>query len=69
MVSESGWPSAGSADEIGATPQNAQAYNQGLIKHVRGGTPRMPGGLNYHCLAFNLPLTIKLNVNNPSSSL
>jgi len=43
-----------------------------ILPHIMGNLgdiPIFPGGLNYHCLAFNLPLTIKLNVNNPSSSL
>ena len=44
-----------------------------ILPHITGNVgdislfPR--GDLNYHCLAFNSPLTIKWNVNNPSSSL
>ncbi|KAI5002190.1 hypothetical protein ZWY2020_026840 [Hordeum vulgare] len=37
VVSESGWPSAGG---FAATPENARAYNQGLIDHVAHGTPK-----------------------------
>uniref|UniRef100_A0A0D9VA43 Glucan endo-1,3-beta-D-glucosidase n=1 Tax=Leersia perrieri TaxID=77586 RepID=A0A0D9VA43_9ORYZ len=40
VVSESGWPSAGG---FGANVGNAQGYNQRLIDHVKGGTPRKPG--------------------------
>ncbi|XP_051222097.1 glucan endo-1,3-beta-glucosidase GIV-like [Lolium perenne] len=42
VVSESGWPSAGG---VGATVENARAYNQGLIDHVAygKGTFEKPG--------------------------
>ncbi|XP_010248217.1 PREDICTED: lichenase-like, partial [Nelumbo nucifera] len=39
VVSESGWPNAG---ESAATTPNAQTYLNGLIRHVKGGTPRRP---------------------------
>ncbi|RWW27280.1 hypothetical protein BHE74_00023145 [Ensete ventricosum] len=44
-VSETGWPSAGDPDEIGATPENAARYNSNLIKLVceKKGTPLVPG--------------------------
>uniref|UniRef100_J3L3F5 Glucan endo-1,3-beta-D-glucosidase n=2 Tax=Oryza brachyantha TaxID=4533 RepID=J3L3F5_ORYBR len=50
VVSESGWPSAGGA--VGASARNAQAYNQGLINHVRGGTPRKPRALETYIFAM-----------------
>nr|AAD10383.1 beta-1,3-glucanase precursor [Oryza sativa Japonica Group] len=40
VVSETGWPSAGG---FGASVSNAQTYNQKLISHVQGGTPKRPG--------------------------
>jgi hypothetical protein len=43
-----------------------------ILPHIMGNVGDIPifsRGLNYHCLTFNSPLTIKLNVNNPSSSL
>lgn len=45
MVTESGWPSKGSAKETVATPDNAQTYNTNLIRHVINdtGTPAKPG--------------------------
>ncbi|KAK4781217.1 hypothetical protein SAY87_017323 [Trapa incisa] len=45
MVTESGWPSKGSAKETAATPDNAQTYNTNLIRHVinNAGTPAKPG--------------------------
>lgn len=44
VVSETGWPSAGDADEAGASVENAQAYNRNLIARLeRGqGTPAKP---------------------------
>ncbi|XP_010676930.2 glucan endo-1,3-beta-glucosidase 11 [Beta vulgaris subsp. vulgaris] len=45
QVSETGWPSKGDEDEIGATPENAKKYNGNLIKLVKAqnkGTPMKP---------------------------
>ncbi|XP_026408559.1 glucan endo-1,3-beta-glucosidase 14-like isoform X2 [Papaver somniferum] len=41
VVTETGWPSNGDKEEIGANPENAQAYNGNLVKRVLtgGGTP------------------------------
>ncbi|OWM78927.1 glucan endo-1,3-beta-glucosidase, basic isoform-like [Punica granatum] len=41
VVSESGWPSNG---DVGASVENAQTYNSNLVQHVKGGTPKRPGG-------------------------
>ncbi|KAL8158477.1 hypothetical protein V2J09_000014 [Rumex salicifolius] len=43
-VSETGWPSRGDPDEVGATPQNAAAYNKNLLTRIRKkeGTPAKP---------------------------
>ncbi|XP_042426815.1 glucan endo-1,3-beta-glucosidase 14-like isoform X2 [Zingiber officinale] len=43
-VSETGWPSKGDADEVGATVENARAYNRNLLgQQMRGeGTPLRP---------------------------
>nr|ACG35188.1 glucan endo-1,3-beta-glucosidase GVI precursor [Zea mays] len=40
VVSETGWPSAGGE---GASVENAAAYNNNVVRHVDGGTPRRPG--------------------------
>ncbi|RIA05603.1 hypothetical protein BRARA_K00121 [Brassica rapa] len=44
MVTETGWPSAGDGNEIGASEANAAAYNGGLVKRVLNGngTPLRP---------------------------
>ncbi|KAJ0263225.1 Glucan endo-1,3-beta-D-glucosidase [Hirschfeldia incana] len=44
MVTETGWPSAGDENEIGASESNAAAYNRGLVKRVLNGngTPLRP---------------------------
>ncbi|XP_077228451.1 O-Glycosyl hydrolases family 17 protein isoform X3 [Tasmannia lanceolata] len=45
MVTETGWPSKGSAKETAANPDNAETYNTNLIRHVLNntGTPAKPG--------------------------
>lgn len=45
MVTETGWPSKGSPQEMAATPDNAETYNTNLIRHVINdtGTPARPG--------------------------
>lgn len=44
VVSETGWPSAGDANEAGATAENARRYNGNLMRMVaaRKGTPSCP---------------------------
>ncbi|CAH8332877.1 unnamed protein product [Eruca vesicaria subsp. sativa] len=44
VVTETGWPSAGDENEIGAGSDNAAAYNGGLVKRVLtgNGTPLKP---------------------------
>jgi exo-beta-1,3-glucanase (GH17 family) len=43
-VSETGWPSKGDDDEVGATPDNAKTYNGNLLERLRKkeGTPLQP---------------------------
>ncbi|XP_062231495.1 glucan endo-1,3-beta-glucosidase 14-like [Phragmites australis] len=43
-ISETGWPSKGDDDEVGATVQNAAAYNGNLMKRIAmgQGTPLKP---------------------------
>ncbi|TKY48649.1 Glucan endo-1,3-beta-glucosidase 14 [Spatholobus suberectus] len=43
-ISETGWPSKGDPDEVGATPQNAEIYNSNLLKRIeqKQGTPANP---------------------------
>ncbi|XP_026398110.1 glucan endo-1,3-beta-glucosidase 7-like [Papaver somniferum] len=45
VVAETGWAYKGDTDEVGATIENAKAYNANLIAHLRSmvGTPLMPG--------------------------
>lgn len=44
QISETGWPSKGDADEIGASPENAKKYNGNLLKIIsqKKGTPARP---------------------------
>ncbi|KAH7446582.1 hypothetical protein KP509_01G063200 [Ceratopteris richardii] len=44
LVSETGWPSLGDPDEVGANILNAQTYHANLVKHVTSsnGTPLKP---------------------------
>ncbi|EXC27249.1 Glucan endo-1,3-beta-glucosidase 13 [Morus notabilis] len=44
VVTETGWPSKGDENEIGASVENAAAYNGNLIRRILtgGGTPRRP---------------------------
>ncbi|XP_022855226.1 glucan endo-1,3-beta-glucosidase 12-like [Olea europaea var. sylvestris] len=44
VVSETGWPSNGDENEVGATPANAAAYNGNLVRRVLtgSGTPLRP---------------------------
>ncbi|KAK1430674.1 hypothetical protein QVD17_13596 [Tagetes erecta] len=44
QISETGWPSKGDEDEIGASPENAKKYNGNLLKIVgqKKGTPARP---------------------------
>ncbi|XVE79256.1 hypothetical protein DITRI_Ditri14bG0043000 [Diplodiscus trichospermus] len=43
-VSETGWPSNGDENEVGATPENAGLYNGNLLKRIeeKQGTPAKP---------------------------
>ncbi|KAK7342000.1 hypothetical protein VNO80_24941 [Phaseolus coccineus] len=43
-ISETGWPSNGDPEEVGATPQNAALYNGNLLKRIeqKQGTPAKP---------------------------
>lgn len=45
VVSETGWPSAGDANEPDATVDNAITYNSNVVTHVvnNSGTPKHPG--------------------------
>ncbi|GKU93822.1 hypothetical protein SLEP1_g7385 [Rubroshorea leprosula] len=43
-ISETGWPSKGDANEVGATPENAGLYNGNLLQRIeeKQGTPAKP---------------------------
>ncbi|KAF6150233.1 hypothetical protein GIB67_000107 [Kingdonia uniflora] len=45
VVTETGWPSKGDANEPAATMDNANTYNSNLIRHILNstGTPKHPG--------------------------
>ncbi|KAH6796254.1 hypothetical protein C2S51_037240 [Perilla frutescens var. frutescens] len=45
VIAETGWPYKGDSDEVGPSIENAKAYNENLIAHLRSmvGTPLMPG--------------------------
>jgi len=52
IVTESGWPSAGKINVT--TIQNAQTYNNNLIRHVlsNAGTPKRPGSIETYIFAL-----------------
>ncbi|CAK9177662.1 unnamed protein product [Ilex paraguariensis] len=43
-ISETGWPSKGDPNEVGATPENAEIYNGNLLQRIeqQQGTPAKP---------------------------
>lgn len=55
QISETGWPSKGDDDEIGASQENAKKYNGNLLKVVseKKGTPAMPDS-NLNIFVFAL---------------
>ena len=55
QISETGWPSKGDEDEVGASPENAKKYNANLIKLIaqKKGTPLRPNSdLNIYVFAL-----------------
>ncbi|KAH7440010.1 hypothetical protein KP509_04G087600 [Ceratopteris richardii] len=44
VVTETGWPSKGDEDEVGASPKNAAIYMSNLVRHITSnvGTPLRP---------------------------
>ncbi|XP_059666440.1 glucan endo-1,3-beta-glucosidase 12-like [Cornus florida] len=55
VVSETGWPSKGDENEVGASEVNAAAYNGGLVRRALtgGGTPLRPNdSLNIYLFAL-----------------
>ncbi|PKI75015.1 glucan endo-1,3-beta-glucosidase 11-like [Punica granatum] len=55
-ISETGWPSKGDDDEVGATPENARKYNGNLMKvfSQKKGTPMRPNGGDLNIYVFAL---------------
>lgn len=55
-ISETGWPSRGDEDEVGATPDNASKYNGNLIRIIsqKRGTPLRPSGGDLNIYVFAL---------------
>ncbi|XP_071730631.1 glucan endo-1,3-beta-glucosidase 11-like [Rutidosis leptorrhynchoides] len=53
QISETGWPSKGDQDELGASPENAKKYNGNLLKIVsqKKGTPARPNN-DLHIFVF-----------------
>ncbi|KAG5235820.1 hypothetical protein OIU76_025790 [Salix suchowensis] len=54
-ISETGWPSKGDADEVGASLENAKKYNGNLLKTIyqKKGTPMRPNtDLNIYVFAL-----------------
>ncbi|KAG6684691.1 glucan endo-1,3-beta-glucosidase 11-like isoform X1 [Carya illinoinensis] len=53
-ISETGWPSRGDENEVGATPENAKKYNGNLFKLMKKkGTPMRPSSdLNIYVFAL-----------------
>ncbi|KAK4789054.1 hypothetical protein SAY86_020373 [Trapa natans] len=55
-ISETGWPSRGDEDEVGATLENASKYNGNLMKVIsqKRGTPLRPNGGDLNIYVFAL---------------
>ncbi|KAI3804506.1 hypothetical protein L1987_26101 [Smallanthus sonchifolius] len=53
QISETGWPSKGDEDELGASPENAKKYNGNLLKIIsqKKGTPARPN-VNLNIFVF-----------------
>uniref|UniRef100_A0A803NBB0 X8 domain-containing protein n=1 Tax=Chenopodium quinoa TaxID=63459 RepID=A0A803NBB0_CHEQI len=59
VVTETGWPSKGDPMEIGASVENAAAYNGNLVRRILtgGGTPLRPKA--ELTKVYNIPLTLE----------